>query len=985
MELLSQSVLVSFRPIKTWRAGLWPFVKEFLALTMMCILLVIPQFSVVYGRVGYIMIITLGSLPKHVSVGRAARFAVVNVLSAGFATAYALMVGAILSAIDPSGATNTAISRWVALTVLVLVTTLLRARFLEMGVAHINACLTCTILLFSSVNQGLPLATTIASSQNLLTVFCFAELISFFSTCAIAPIIARREYRQAIGDELDRLGELLEDSIKLLVKEDRQTDVKVLRSKLALSRGSGPAIEQWQIEASLELGPSFWRAPQAADFVKTLYVAATTIHATAAFAIEQAQRAQDSSRARPPSPSTDVNFGADGDENSTFFMAAASPLMQDDDGAILLLPRRPIPKTLESQSEPAIAQVAEDSAGDDAGIQRSQSAPHHRAIHPLSPNELDPVEQEIQDGAEEVDAKMNEGDADVHRRFLERMGESTMKLVEASVHALQSTRLVAMHGTRQNRDPDATEFATMRRITEEIEGLNHQDVSAAISRGLRVIRLNFVLANLLELASHLEALDEAVNDLFVPAGETGFLNRLRTTGPWHHTVNFRVARRDDLRDAILTNEAVEDRDHDHNALLTEKFLVYVRMLTSTEMRFAAKITFAFALILLISVLVSEIQNLNFVWALYSILATASPTMGGNIFNSINRVIGTVIGCLYAVAAWYASAANPYGIVALSLPVIALVSYFKGYTAHPRLGAQIVIAFTILLYAEYGVYTAHATPTLPIILAAERIVNIIIGVTAVLISSRLIYPYVARTELRKRLGTTLEDLSLLYTQVFASFVDPTSLATSADGGGNRLANLTTAIRLSQTDIYKAKALLAQTVNEPKVRKGPFDRETFEKLISTSQHLLDLLVTCKSLVVRSADPASVTENQYFREHVLVPIHKERRENHAMIALSFYVLAAALKSKRPLPYYLPQTSVTSSRLIRKLGVVIGDAEQERGQLGLEQVTGSSRQLLNYFAFLCSIYMLTIDVAQTTSLVRRVVGIDHTLDLTHVADQFV
>jgi len=278
MELFHQSVLVSFRPTAPWRKLLVPFLREVLAITMMCILLVIPQFTAVYGRVAFIMVVTVGSQPRKMSIGKALRSSVINVLATFVSTAYALMVGAILYAIDPTGASNTAISRWAALTVFVLITTLLRARFPDMMLAQTIACISCTLLLFDSVSQGLPLATTRTISTILICVFCFAECIALFCTCAVQPIIARREYRQAIGNELNSLGEILEESIQLLVKKgDSEKDVKDLRSKLALSRASGPAVEQWQIEASLELGPSFWRAPQAANVVRALYIAATTI------------------------------------------------------------------------------------------------------------------------------------------------------------------------------------------------------------------------------------------------------------------------------------------------------------------------------------------------------------------------------------------------------------------------------------------------------------------------------------------------------------------------------------------------------------------------------------------------------------------------------------------------------------------------------------------------------------------------------------
>jgi len=429
---------------------------------------------------------------------------------------------------------------------------------------------------------------------------------------------------------------------------------------------------------------------------------------------------------------------------------------------------------------------------------------------------------------------------------------------------------------------------------------------------------------------------------------------------------------------LLTSEREANTDPDSNAIISAKSWSYVRFLSSTEIHFAAQITFSFAFILLICVFVSEVQNLHFVWTLYTIVFTASPTMGGNVFNSIYRVFGTVLGGLYGAVAWYASTGNPFGVVAMSLPVVFIGAYFKACTTHPKLGAQILIAFTIILYDKYGASVTGAIVDTAIILAAERIVNMVIGVLAILIASRLLYPYVARTELRKRLGITLEDLGHLHTQLIAIFRDPQAL--TGDVGKAKLTSLSTAIRISQRDLNKAKTLLAQTVNEPKLRKGTFERETFEKLIGTSQHLLDLLVTSRSILIQSHNPALLAQNDYFRSRIFAPAHKERLQNLALVDLSFYVLASAMRSKRPLPYYLPQTCAASSLLIQKLGAIV---EQERDSE--EQAAISSHVLLNYFAFLCSVHMVTIDLVRATSLVRRIAGVNNALKRTSPKEKSV
>ena len=478
----------------------------------MYIIMVISQFAKIYGNVAFIMVVAVGAQPRQQSVGKALRSSVLNISAVLFSTAYALLVGVILHKIDPGGAANTAISRWAALTVHMLFTTMLRARFPDMIVAHCISSITVT-LLFSSVTTGLPLALTIAISEPLISVFCFGELIALFFTCTVRPVFARREYRQAIGDEFVRLGEILEGSLKLLLRQDQQIDVAALRGKVAKSRASIPAIEQWKVEACLELGVPFWHAPQADSLVRKLYVTATTIHATSAFAIEHAQKVG--------APQTrELFFGLEEDEQPALNLGSFAPFMCENDDAILLLP----PKARAPES-PRVESVPEHPRTE--GEEEEEVHAHSSRV---SGSERDPVDQEIHETVH-ADAAMSEGDADAHRHLLELIGERVNALVEAEVYVLQTMQQVAINGKQQGGDTDAIGFPAITRIIQEIEQLVQKDGHQAVGRGLRIIRLNYVLSNLLELAVQMQLLNCSVEAVFAPASGASFSDRVKKTLP----------------------------------------------------------------------------------------------------------------------------------------------------------------------------------------------------------------------------------------------------------------------------------------------------------------------------------------------------------------------------------------------------------------------------------------------------------------------
>jgi len=402
-----------------------------------------------------------------------------------------------------------------------------------------------------------------------------------------------------------------------------------------------------------------------------------------------------------------------------------------------------------------------------------------------------------------------------------------------------------------------------------------------------------------------------------------------------------------------------------DALLSDKVWSYLQMLTSNEMKFAAKVAMAVGILLLIVVVVPELHTEHFLWTLFTILFVSSPTMGGNVFASVYRMIGTVLGCCYAIGAWYAAQENPFAVVAMSLPILLVIAYLKTATLHPRLGAQLCVAFMITLYAEYA---SRGLPTMVPIesLALQRIVAVGVGIVAVLLSSRVMFPHVARTELRHRMSTTLQDLSLIYSQMFSLFVSLSATAPAA-----KLHQLNHAVQLAQSDIYKARSLLTMTNNEPKLRPGRFNKALFEQLIDHSQHMLDVLVSSTAMLARGmvAPPSSTLRSQ-----ILAPMHNERRENHALIALTFYVLAAALHSKQSLPFYLPSTRETMSRLLKRLSIVATAQHHGQGTSGSEVLP--PRLIMYYFGFLCSVDSIANDLTHIGAIVRKVVGVDTSFD---------
>jgi len=90
--------------------------------------------------------------------------------------------------------------------------------------------------------------------------------------------------------------------------------------------------------------------------------------------------------------------------------------------------------------------------------------------------------------------------------------------------------------------------------------------------------------------------------------------------------------------------------------------------------------------------------------------TSSPTYGASLLGSMYRVAGTVVGAIWAIVTWVAASAggrwpdedvSPYIIGAFAVVLMAVVSFIKGSTIHFRLGAQIAIAYNIVLMPKWA--------------------------------------------------------------------------------------------------------------------------------------------------------------------------------------------------------------------------------------------------------------------------------------------
>jgi hypothetical protein len=104
---------------------------------------------------------------------------------------------------------------------------------------------------------------------------------------------------------------------------------------------------------------------------------------------------------------------------------------------------------------------------------------------------------------------------------------------------------------------------------------------------------------------------------------------------------------------------------------------------------------------------------------------SSPTYGGSLLGSGYRVLGTLVGAVWAIVSWVIATAggrwpdaeaSPWLLFVPAVAATTVAALIKGGTSHFRLGSQIMVAYTVIVMA---VWYAEAPPSTHALSEVER--------------------------------------------------------------------------------------------------------------------------------------------------------------------------------------------------------------------------------------------------------------------------
>ena len=326
-----------------------------------------------------------------------------------------------------------------------------------------------------------------------------------------------------------------------------------------------------------------------------------------------------------------------------------------------------------------------------------------------------------------------------------------------------------------------------------------------------------------------------------------------------------------------------------------------------ESRFAFKVTLVTTLISIPAWLTQSRgwwnENESW-WAVVTVWIMMHPRVGGTFQDLAVRTFCAAIGAVWGGFAYAAGNGSPYVIgVFAAIYMIPMLHRFT-QSSHPRSGVVGCISFTVV---SLTAYTNDVRSPITHI-AWTRGLAFIVGVVAALVVNWVLWPFVARHELRKSLSAMMLHSAILYRGVVAKYIYYTE---GQQPGPDDIARSEMLEGRLREGFVRIRQLLELTRHEMRLR-APFDPLSYSALISACESFFEHLVQVRQ------------SSLYFQPSMRAPassptvasLTSVRRDAVAVILLNLYTLACALRADQPVPKYIPSAGDCASKTLRSDG---------------------------------------------------------------------
>ncbi len=187
-----------------------------------------------------------------------------------------------------------------------------------------------------------------------------------------------------------------------------------------------------------------------------------------------------------------------------------------------------------------------------------------------------------------------------------------------------------------------------------------------------------------------------------------------------------------------------------------------------ESRFAFKVTLATTLISIPAWLPQSRDwwNANETWwAVVTVWTMMHPRVGGNLQDLSVRCFCAFLGALWAALANAAARGNPYLLGVLAAVYLIPMLHRFTQSSHPRSGIIGCITFAVISLDTYTVNDYSSIVSI----AWTRGLAFIGGIIAAVMVNWILWPFLARHEVRKSLSSMMLHSAILYCSVIAKYI------------------------------------------------------------------------------------------------------------------------------------------------------------------------------------------------------------------------
>ncbi|KNC97429.1 uncharacterized protein SPPG_07352 [Spizellomyces punctatus DAOM BR117] len=296
------------------------------------------------------------------------------------------------------------------------------------------------------------------------------------------------------------------------------------------------------------------------------------------------------------------------------------------------------------------------------------------------------------------------------------------------------------------------------------------------------------------------------------------------------------------------------------------------------------------------------------WAMFTTVVVMNPTVGATSTTAVYRMMGTVFAAVWAYLSLVIANLNAGVICAMMLPITIIGFYIALFTSRRYAGLVLLITYCTIIVMPFE---PRGVPESILHLAIARTVTIFGGSAVALIVTWVLFPRLARRDVRFGVAAIMRDVAALYaTQVGGLLTPPTP--SSGSGKVNINTEIEHFLSKAQSRLTATRLSMTIAASEPDLDR-PYDSGTFCEVADRLQALIDILAAMRDSLKAEMDDELA--------NVLWSVAEERRNLVAALVAAFHILASCLEMAAPLPVHFPQVVPARERLQERLKTVMGN----------------------------------------------------------------